>query len=79
MDPGVFRTGVLMYAWRNGLLSRRTVALGAAVTIAIVVATYWPFWAGADTFDGIRNLGRPRFVASTTGSLVRLFGHTRQP
>jgi alpha-1,6-mannosyltransferase len=72
--PTFFGPAYLMYAWRNGLLNRRRVALGAAVTIAIIVGSYWPFWAGAETFDGIRNLGRPRFVASTTGSFVRFFG-----
>ena len=72
--PALFAPAYLTYAWRNGLLTRRTLTLGAAVTVGIIVGSYWSFWAGADTFDGLRNLGGPRFIASTTGSFARLFG-----
>lgn len=72
--PALFAPAYLTYAWRNRLINRRTVTIGATVTVAIIVGSYWSFWAGADTFDGIRNVGRPRFIASTTGSLVGLFG-----
>jgi hypothetical protein len=72
--PALFAPAYLTYAWRKNLLNRRTVIKGAAVMVAILVGAYWPFWAGVDTFDGIRQLGRPRFIASATGSFVRLFG-----
>ena len=72
--PAFFAPAYLMYVWRQDLLTRRTLLLGGAVVAAIVIGTYWPFWAGADTFDGMRNLSRPRFIASTTGSLIRFLG-----
>ena len=72
--PALFAPACFVYAWRTGLLNRRTVTLAAAVTVAIAVVTYWPFWAGANTFDGLRSMGAPRFVASTTGSFGRVLG-----
>jgi len=70
--PALFGVSYLIYAWRNGLLTWRTVIAAGSAIVALGVAAYWPLWAGADSFLGIRTIGGPRFVASTTGSLVRV-------
>jgi alpha-1,6-mannosyltransferase len=68
--PAFFAPAYLVYAWRNRLLTWRTVLGGAAVIAAVTAAAYWPLWAGASTFAGLRRVSAPRFVASATGSFV---------
>lgn len=71
--PVLFGPAYLLYVWRTGMLTRRAIAAGGALVIAIAAAAYWPFWVGMATFDGMRKVGGIRFVASTTGALIRLF------
>jgi alpha-1,6-mannosyltransferase len=70
--PAFFAPAYLAYVWRNHLLTKRTV-LGAGIAVAVATcAAYWRFWVGASTFAGLQTTGRVRFVASVTGSLVRV-------
>jgi len=70
--PAFFAPAYLAYAWRNRLVTWRTVFGGGAVIAAVTAAASWPLWAGAHTFAGLRRVGAPRFVASATGSFVAI-------
>jgi hypothetical protein len=41
--------------------------LGSLACGLIAAVTFWPVWAGAVTFAGLRAMSYPRFIASTTG------------
>ncbi len=73
--PAFFGPAYLLYLWRRRLLTPRTILLSTLVVAGIAVLAYWPFWIGADTFAGIQNVGRPRFIASSTGVFIRLLGY----
>jgi hypothetical protein len=68
--PAFFAPAYLAYAWRAGLITRRTLIGGGVVIAAVTGAAYWPLWDGANTFTGVRSAGRLRFVASATGTFV---------
>jgi hypothetical protein len=57
---------VFLYA---ALRDRRQLVTGAAVSILLVVAAYWPFWAGRETFDGTRQTASQ--FTSSPSSLLR--------
>jgi hypothetical protein len=44
-------------------------AAGLALGSATAVVLYWPFWAGMDTFDGVREASRISAPRSTAGFL----------
>jgi hypothetical protein len=72
--PLLLAPAFLVYAWRRGWLRASTIAAAVVTVVAITALTLVPVWAGADTFNGIRRLGTPRFVASTVGTLGYAMG-----
>jgi hypothetical protein len=70
--PAMFAPIYLAYVWRAGMLTARTIALGGATVAGIVVAAAWPFWAGGEMLSGVRRIGYPRSVASSTGVIRTL-------
>jgi len=70
--PVIFALPCLTYAWRARLLSWRVVALAATIAVTLVVVTFYPVWAGAATFAGLRQVGYPQVIGSTTGVLLSL-------
>jgi len=68
--PAFFGPAYLAYAWRNRLITWRSVLGGAAVIAGVTGAAYWPFWAGANTFAGLARVGGPRLVASATAGFA---------
>jgi hypothetical protein len=74
--PVLFAPAFVVHSWRNGMLTWRTIAEGAAVVAAIIVAAFWPFWAGAATFGGLRESSYPHFIASTTGAMMGVLPHS---
>jgi len=66
----------LAYAWRAGLVSRRAIAWSVGVGAVLVVGCFYVFWAGSATFDGLRRIGYPHVIGSTTGVFVMLLPDT---
>ena len=70
--PAIFGPIYLAYVWRTGLLTARAVIAGGFVIGGIIVAASWSFWSDGAMLNGIRRVGSPRFIASTTGVLRTL-------
>lgn len=54
----------LLAAWRQP----RRLAVGLFISLILAVAFFWPFWAGADTIEGLRDQGS-RFTSSPASLL----------
>lgn len=68
--PVLFCLPCAAYAWRARLINRRVVLVAAAVSGAVAVILFLPFWIGARTFDAVRRVGYPDVIASSTGALL---------
>lgn len=70
----------LLYLWRTAPDRRRLIpglVLGFVVAGALAILLYWLVWIGPDTFTGVRESGRPRFLASTSAPIFRYFERSR--
>jgi hypothetical protein len=70
--PVLFALPCLVYAWRARLITPRALALSAVAALVIAAAAFAPFWAGDETFEGVRQAGYPHFIASTSGALLKV-------
>jgi alpha-1,6-mannosyltransferase len=49
--------------------------LGVGVGVGAAALLYWPYWAGARTFDGVRDAGKPGGTPSTSGAIWDALSH----
>jgi hypothetical protein len=70
--PAIFALPCAAAVWRAGLLSWRALALAALVAATLTAVVFYPVWAGAATFLGLRQVGYPQLIGSTTGVLMSM-------
>ena len=70
--PLILVPAQLVYFWRRKRSRARLVlslAVGGAVAVALGALLYTPFWAGAETFSGVRDVAERRVAPSLSGAL----------
>ncbi len=71
--PLILLPAQLVYFWRTGRNRPQLglhLGLGLLAGLGLAALLYWPFWAGAETFTGVREHSRPSFLASTSVALM---------
>ena len=79
--PLILLPAQIIYLWKrrqNWMHFALRVILGLGLGIGIAALLYQPVWIGMDTFQGVREQGRPSFYASTLVPLLVFLQRTRE-